>query len=266
MSWRKALTIGLLPGDGIGKEVVPAAQKVISHLLPSTEFKVLNVGFEHYQKTGYMLPSSTMKGLKYVCDGALFGAATSPSTPFEGYVNPMYSLQKELDLYAAIRRVRTPKQDPRNIDVLIIREYTEGVYLDGTAAWPDCDTIENASKRIGNMAFKMALFRDASRVVAQSQGQSVSWTQPPKVTIAYKKVSSMNILDNLFRSPILESHQTNPEFQKVTIEEEVIDSLLYRIYREPNAFDVVLARNFNGHLIFEGVEEYLFFFSTHFIL
>ena len=265
----KKLRIGLLPCDGIGKEVIPAAQRVISHLLPSTEFKVLDAGFEHFQKTGSALPPSTVQTLKSSCDGALFGAVSSPSVKVKGYSSPIVALRKELDLYANIRPVHTPKGDSRNIDMLIIRENTECLYIKSErletdanglkVAWADRKISQYASERIGKMTFKMALLRDASRAVAQSQGQSVSWTQPPKVTIVHKS-NVLSVTDGLFRESILGIHKTHPEFQKVAVEEQLIDSMVYRIFREPNAFDVAVAPNLYGDILSDGAAAYILSF------
>ena len=121
------LTIGSIPADGIGKEVIPAAQKVISALLPNTKFPHLEAEFEHFQKTGDSLPAATIAALKE-CDGALFGAVSSPSHKVEGYTSPIVALRKKLDLYANVRPVTSIPGVPK-INLLIIRENTECLVL-----------------------------------------------------------------------------------------------------------------------------------------
>ncbi|KAJ1934764.1 homoisocitrate dehydrogenase, partial [Kickxella alabastrina] len=80
----KPLTIGLIPADGIGREVIPAARQVLetlrSDVMPAKlNFVNLDAGFEYFQKHGVALPEETLAALKGDCDGALFGAVSSPS-------------------------------------------------------------------------------------------------------------------------------------------------------------------------------------------
>ncbi|KAJ1895671.1 homoisocitrate dehydrogenase, partial [Coemansia sp. S17] len=75
----KSLTIGLIPADGIGREVIPAARQVLealpSDVMPARlNFVDLDAGFEYFQKHGVALPEQTLAALKGDCDGALFGA------------------------------------------------------------------------------------------------------------------------------------------------------------------------------------------------
>ena len=69
---------GLIPGDGIGREVIPAGRRILE-ALPSSlglkfSFVELDAGFETFRQTGVALPESTVETLKKECDGALFGA------------------------------------------------------------------------------------------------------------------------------------------------------------------------------------------------
>lgn len=123
---KRRLTIGMIPSDGIGKEVIPAAQRVMEAVIPGIKFIQLEAGFEYFQKTGVALPDETVSILKKECDGALFGSVSSPSHKVAGYSSPIVALRKKLDLYANVRPVTTPvgsKEKP--IDMLIIRENTE---------------------------------------------------------------------------------------------------------------------------------------------
>jgi len=72
------LTLGLIPGDGIGREVIPAGRRILEALPSSLKLKFsfvdLEAGFETFQKTGAALPEKTVETLQKECDGALFGA------------------------------------------------------------------------------------------------------------------------------------------------------------------------------------------------
>lgn len=82
------ITPGLIPGDGIGKEVIPAGRKLLE-ALPSSlglkfDFVDLKAGFETFEQTGTALPDKTVEILRNECDGALFGAVQSPTTAVKG--------------------------------------------------------------------------------------------------------------------------------------------------------------------------------------
>jgi homoisocitrate dehydrogenase len=126
----KALKIGMMPADGIGREVLPVAQRVLSLTpgAPKFEFIPLPAGFELFTKTGVALPEETIRCLKEECDGAMFGSVSSPSHKVEGYSSPIVQLRKNLDLYANIRPVvgvRGTRDEDKWVDTVIVRENTE---------------------------------------------------------------------------------------------------------------------------------------------
>src|ERR1700753_1322647 len=81
MAAARKLRLGLIPGDGIGREVIPAGRRVLEALPASLGLKFsfvnLEAGFETFKKTGAALPDKTVDTLKKECDGALFGAVRS---------------------------------------------------------------------------------------------------------------------------------------------------------------------------------------------
>ncbi|GME76817.1 unnamed protein product [Ambrosiozyma monospora] len=111
----KTLTIGLIPGDGIGREVIPAGKQVLE-ALPSDfglkfQFTDLLAGFELFKKTGTALPEETVEAMKTSCDGALFGAVSSPTTKVQGYSSPIVALRKKMGLYANVRPVKSVEEN-----------------------------------------------------------------------------------------------------------------------------------------------------------
>ncbi|KAI3485123.1 hypothetical protein L1887_51560 [Cichorium endivia] len=187
------LRLGMMPADGIGREVLPCAQRVLQNTpgAPKFEFVHLDAGFEHFQKTGSALPEETVRALKDDCHGAMFGSVSSPSHKVEGYSSPIVKLRKELDLYANIRPVigvRGTKDDDKFIDSVIIRENTECLYIksetsesgpDGQIARAIRQITEKASTRIGKKAFEVAIARKELRKVNQPSYE-------PTVTICHK--------------------------------------------------------------------------------
>ncbi|KAK4942444.1 homoisocitrate dehydrogenase, partial [Elasticomyces elasticus] len=129
----RTLRIGLIPGDGIGREVIPAGRRILEALPSSLKlnfsFADLDAGFETFRQTGAALPERTVEILKKECDGALFGAVSSPTTPTKGYSSPIVALRKRLDLYANVRPVKSVASAVSPIDLVIVRENTEDLYV-----------------------------------------------------------------------------------------------------------------------------------------
>ncbi|KAJ3281333.1 homoisocitrate dehydrogenase [Borealophlyctis nickersoniae] len=258
------LTIGLIPADGIGREVIPAAREVLEAVAPNKfGFVDLDAGFELFQRTGVALPEETVERLKGECAGALFGAVSSPSHKVAGYSSPIVALRKKMDLYANVRPVTSPAGATGTpIDMLIIRENTECLYVkserletlpDGfKIAWADRKITEYASKRIARMAFRMALQRGQIREARRTAGEKVAWTGKPRVTVVHKS-NVLSISDGLFRESALAVRGEDPAFtEKVDMEEQLVDSMVYRMFREPEKFDVAVAPNLYGDIISDG--------------
>ncbi|KAJ1657532.1 homoisocitrate dehydrogenase [Dispira simplex] len=264
----KSLTIGLIPADGIGREVIPAARQVLEHLSSDHQLKFrfvhCDAGFEYFQQNGTALPQTTVDTLRNDCDGALFGAVSSPSHKVAGYSSPIVALRKYLDLYANVRPVISTK-DPKNpnqklVDMLIIRENTECLYIkkeqqftgenNQVYAIAERRISQRASERAGRMAFQMALARDAIR--QQQPVELRHWAGKPQVTIVHKS-NVLSVTDGLWRETIRGVYENTSEYQtRINLEEQLVDSMVYRMFREPEAFDVVVAPNLYGDILSDG--------------
>jgi len=100
-------TICAIPGDGIGREVVPAAVSVLQHVVPGLRVEWAEAGYETWRRTGEALPERTLS-LAAEADATLFGAVSSPLQPTPGYQSAILLLRRRLDLYACVRPVRSP--------------------------------------------------------------------------------------------------------------------------------------------------------------
>ncbi|TIA89119.1 hypothetical protein E3P99_02219 [Wallemia hederae] len=254
----KTLRFGMLPADGIGHEVLPPAQRVLEELssrqaLPKLEFIPLNAGFEYFRRAGVALPEETIEVMKSGVDGAMFGSVSSPSHKVTGYSSPIVALRKHLDLYANIRPVSTV--DGR-VDMVTVRENTECLYIkkeeldtlpDGTkVARATRQITQNASERIGKLAFEIALKRDQVR----QNGGSSPHSEPSVWSI--HKSNVLSVTDGLFRESIKAAHKSDDRFNKVKLVEQLVDSFVYRMFREPQIFDVCVAPNLYGDIISDG--------------
>ncbi|KAI0068997.1 mitochondrial NAD-homo-isocitrate dehydrogenase LysB [Artomyces pyxidatus] len=245
---RRSLRIGLVPADGIGREVIPAAKKALEAVgsdIPKLEFHDLLAGFELFTRTGTALPDETIRILREESDCALFGAVSSPSRKVAGYSSPIVALRKELDLYANIRPVKSVGANPggKPVDLVVVRENTECLYVKqetivpsetGREARATRLITERASRRIGKMAFEIALQR------ARKQ-----------VTIIHKS-NVLSVTDGLFRETIRavpRLPEVGGKYDNVRLEEQIVDSAVYRLFREPEIYDVMVAPNLYGDIL-----------------
>ena len=121
--------VAVIGGDGIGPEVIGPAVDVLHAVDADLELLEAEMGQACYRKNGDYLPPSTIDILKR-SDAALFGAITSPTTYDPAYRSPLLYLRKTFDLYANIRPVKRlhPSVGLVDLDVVIVRENTEGMY------------------------------------------------------------------------------------------------------------------------------------------
>lgn len=256
----KKPTIGLIPGDGIGKEVIPAGKRILE-ALPSKygltfDFVNLKAGFEEFQKNGKALPDATVQTLKEKCDGALFGAVSSPTHKVKGYSSPIVALRKKMGLYANVRPVKSAAAGDRPVDMVIVRENTEDLYIkeerifekDGQKVAEAIKRIsENASKKIGTIALEIALKRQEVRDMG---GESIH--TKPSITVVHKS-NVLSVSDGLFRETVHKVYNSDPaRYGKIEYKEQIVDSMVYKMFREPQIFDVVVAPNLYGDILSDG--------------
>lgn len=215
--------------------------EALGSAIPQTQFVPLLAGWEEFNKNGKALPDETVQILKEECDGAMFGSVSSPSHKVAGYSSPIVALRKHLDLYANVRPVTSVSiggvPAPHKVDMVIVRENTECLYIKKEELTTDPTTgekvafatrkiSEGASSRIGKMAFEIAQRRGAERAAAP--GRSF-WQGEPKVTIVHKS-NVLSVTDGLFRESV---RAVGEKFTGVKMEEQLVDSMVYRMFREP---------------------------------
>ncbi|KAK5015862.1 hypothetical protein BJ546DRAFT_1088775 [Cryomyces antarcticus] len=254
----RTLRIGLIPGDGIGREVIPAGRRILEALPSSLNLKFsfvdLDAGFDTFKQTGVALPERTVETLKKECDGALFGAVSSPTTATKGYSSPIVALRKRLDLYANVRPVKTVRTTKSPVDLVIVRENTEDLYVkeektyegpNGKVAEAIKRISEKASFRIAAMAGEIALRRQRVR---DSGVDSIH--SKPLVTITHKS-NVLSQTDGLFRETARRA-LAQSQYQSVGVEEQIVDSMVYKLFRQPSAYDVIVAPNLYGDILSDG--------------
>jgi homoisocitrate dehydrogenase len=233
-------TICLIPGDGIGKEVIHAAVEVLRALELALDFTHAEAGWACFQQHGEAIPSATVDRVAHA-DATLFGAVSSPAAKVPGYRSPILYLRKRFDLYANLRPTQSlPGAFSRqNIDLLIVRENTEGMYAGRERREGDDMAIaervitRKASERIVRVAFEQArLRRQASQ-------------KPARVTIVHK-ANVLKETDGLFREAAL---NVAKEFPDVKHDEMLVDAMSMRLVKDPEKFDVIVTTNLFGDIL-----------------
>jgi len=232
------MRICVIPGDGIGPEVIGAAVGVLRALAPDALIAEAEAGWGAFERHGVALPAATLAAAR-AADAILFGAVASPSHAVPGYRSPIVQLRRELDLYANIRPVSgTGLGKP--VDLVIVRENTEDLYLgrerledDGATAIAERVITRRASARIARAAFDLACRRAADT------------GRPPRVTVAHK-ANVLRVSDGLFRETVLAAARAYPE---VVVEEMLVDVAAMRLAQTPERFDVLVTTNMFGDIL-----------------
>ncbi len=229
----------VISGDGIGREVVPAAVRVLQAAIPDLETIEAEAGWDCFQRQGVSVPEATLAAIRE-CGAALFGAVSSPSYRVAGYRSAILTMRQELDLYANIRPVQSwPHVSPRpGIDMIIVRENTEGLYagrerLEGDTAVAERIITRQASRRIAQKA--LGLGRQLGR---------------ERLTIVHK-ANVLPVTDGLFRDTVREVVG-----DALVVDELLVDVAALKMVGEPERFDVVVTTNLFGDILSDAAAHW----------
>jgi homoisocitrate dehydrogenase len=175
----------------------------------------------------------------------------------KGYSSPIVALRKKMKLYANVRPVKSVRGGLRAVDLVIVRENTEDLYVkeERTYSAPDGSKIAEAIKRISEtasfniaaMAGDIALRRQRVR---EAGGSSSSIHSSPLVTITHKS-NVLSQTDGLFRETARRA-LGDAKYQMVGVEEQIVDSMVYKLFRQPQDYDVIVAPNLYGDILSDG--------------
>jgi homoisocitrate dehydrogenase len=232
--------ICVIPGDGIGLEVIPAAVQVLQAVIPDLETISAEAGWECFLKRGTSVPSETLDVIRS-CGAALFGAVSSPAKKVEGYRSAILTLRQSLDLYANLRPVRSlPRVSPRaGVDLMVVRENTEGLYVGrerledgGETAIAERVITRRASQRLAERT--LALMRSSGRRC---------------LTIVHK-ANVLPLTDGLFRDTVRgAAERARQAGQAVEVDELLVDIAALKLASEPERFDVIITTNLFGDIL-----------------
>ena len=227
----------LIAGDGIGPEVTAAVQRVLTAADAPVTFEEHYVGATALQH-GYddVLPEQTIKAVREY-GIALKGPCTTPIG--RGFSSVNVALRKILELYAAIRPVRSMPgvrtNFGGNVDLRIVRENTEGLYsgVENTITKDVVASMKVATRpachRIALWAFRYATHRNRQRVTV------------------FHKANIMKMTDGMFLEEARKVHRN--DYPNIQYEELIIDAALMRLVQDPSRFDIILCENLYGDLV-----------------
>lgn len=240
--------VAILPGDGIGPEIVAEAVRVLRVVAPDIELTEALVGGAAYDATGHPLPPETLELCKH-SDAVLLGAVGGPKwdvipdpnlRPERGALLP---LRKHLGLYANLRPAicypalaaassLKPELLEGGLDVLVVRELTGGLYFgqpkenDGNRAIDTCVYTKDEIVRIAHVGFQ----------AAQKRGKKLC------------SVDKQNVLMTsvLWRTTVEEVAKDYPD---VTFSHLLVDNAAMQLVRWPKQFDVIVTENLFGDIL-----------------
>lgn len=230
----KTRTISIIPGDGIGPEVVDAAVQVLKALNAPFEFEWCEAGAEVATRYGTNLPKKTIDSIAR--NGAALKGPTG-TTIGGGLPSANVALRKELDLYASLRPAKTIKGVATrydNVDLIIVRENTEDLYsgLEHIVVPGVVESLkiitDRASTRIARFAFEYARHQHRKKVSA------------------VHKANIMKLSDGLFLDCC---RRVAREYSEIVYEEVIVDNLCMQLVRNPEKYDVLLLENLYGDIV-----------------
>jgi homoisocitrate dehydrogenase len=227
--------ICLLPGDGIGPEVIEQAARVLQALKLDLTFEQGEIGFGAYQKLGSPLPEETLSKIRSA-DATLFGAVTTPPN-IPGYFSPIIRLRQTLDLYANLRPCQSlphPASRP-GINLIVVRENTEDLY----------SGVERVEDNGNRAISEMIITRKASEKIIRKAFDLAAASDYKKVTVVHK-ANVLRETCGLFRRVALE---IAPQYPNLQMEEMLVDTCAMELVRDPGQFEVIVTTNLFGDIL-----------------
>lgn len=228
--------ITVIPGDGIGPEIMTATLRCLDALKCDLEYEFRQAGLVALEESGNLIPDDTLESIRNN-KIALKGPLTTPVG--QGFTSINVGLRKEFDLYANVRPVISmpgTRSRYEDIDIITVRENTQGAYLaadskvseDGQKAESKMVVTRDGCARVTHYAYKLA--RSAGR---------------KKVTIVHKA----NILKAVSGMFLDVAREVAAEYPDIETEEMIVDATCMKLVMDPWQFDVIVTTNLFGDII-----------------
>ncbi len=230
-------TITVLRGDGIGPEIMDATLHVLDAMQLGLQYEFADAGMVALEKHGELLPQATLDSISRN-KVALKSPLTTPVG--EGFSSINVELRKRFDLYANVRPAKsfpnTKSRFPMGVDLVTVRENTEGAYIgegqqvsdDGATATLTQKVTRKGSERIVRYAFDLA----------KNTGRK-------KVTVVHKA--------NILKSPsglfLKVAREVAAQYPEIACNELIVDNCCMQLVMKPEQFDVIVTTNLFGDII-----------------
>ena len=240
--------IAVLPCDGAGKEVVPEAIKVLRAAGANFEFQEYEVNADQFIRTGEPIPAAVWSDLERA-DSILFGAVGDPRVPDGRYLaGVLLRMRFELDLYVNLRPAKlyhdrlSPlrREDRRSVDLLVVRENTEGLYVGMGGRFKEGTVHEVAIQEDLNT------YTGVSRILAHA------FKAARREVVMVDKSNAMAYAGALWQErwkAIAAQHPT------VRTRHLFVDAAAMQLVRDPSQFDVIVTGNLFGDILSDLTAE-----------
>ena len=227
-------TVTLIPGDGIGPEVVEATLALLDALGVEIEFERHDAGERALERHGHPLPDSLLESIERN-RVALKGPVTTPIG--KGFRSVNVELRKQFDLYANLRPAFSLEGIPSrysDVDLVVVRENTEGLYsgLEHEVVPGVVESLkiitEKASTRVARFAFEFARDHGRRRVTA------------------VHKANIMKLSDGLFLECF---RRVAADYPEVEADDRIIDNMCMQLVMRPEEYDMLLLENLYGDIV-----------------
>ncbi len=265
--------IALMPGDGIGNDVMDAAQIVLNKIALDADYVPADIGWEFWRQEGDPLPQRTLDTLAE-CDCALFAAITSkpkeeaeaelaPELQDQGlvYRSPIVRLRQHFDLYTNLRPCKAFKGNPLNyrddIDLVVFRENTQGLYA-GVEFHPLPESLrtllETCSSRMSaftgvpsdDIALSTRIFtRAGCQRIARSAFEYAKKFGYPTVTLVEKP----NVIRETSGLMVREARKIAADYPKIALWETNVDAMAMWLVKNPQDYGVLVSSNMFGDIV-----------------
>jgi len=251
MTTAKARKVVLIPGDGIGKEVMAIGAELLETLREvrgiSIETITLDVGADRFLRDGATFPAADQQMIRDTADAVLLGALGDPRVPDLGYARDiLFGLRFGLDLFSNIRPITCladrllPLKDKRasDCDMVVFRENTEGVYVGVGGNFKKGTHDEIAINEDVNSRKGVERVIRAALAYARAHGR--------KRVTAIHKANIMKMSDGLFLNSVRDVARG---YRAIAYDERIIDAVCMQLVLHPDKFDVLVLPNLYGDIV-----------------
>ena len=245
----------VLEGDGIGPEITAATVAVLqvadARFSLGLAFESATIGQAAHAASGTTFPPAVLEQARQA-DGIVLGPVSHNEYPpvAEGGLNPSGELRKQLDLYANIRPARSragfPPRCGKPVDLVVVRENTEGFYADRSMFAGNGEFMPTPDLALS----VRKVTREASMRIAQA-GFELAAQRRNHVTVVHK-ANVLRTSDGLFLEC---TREVAARFPSVRCEEQLVDAMAALLVRDASAFDVIVTTNMFGDILSDEASE-----------